>query len=69
MLSTAPTLRVDVGSRVVWATIPISTSVAMASSTEWEVPDMNFPCLVFDLSFHPTQDAVAVGLVNGKVEL
>lgn len=37
-----------------------------------EVPtprDLEFPCEVSELAFHPHQDVVAVGLVSGRIEL
>lgn len=32
-------------------------------------PDLRFPVEITDISFHPTQDVVAVGLISGKVDM
>jgi len=43
-----------------------STTAAMAASTP---PDLKFDCFVFDLAFHPTQDRLAVALVDGSLDV
>ena len=32
-------------------------------------PDLKFGCSVFDIAFHPHQNVLAVGLINGKLDL
>ncbi len=32
-------------------------------------PDLKFPCLVFDIAFHPTANIVAAALVSGSLQL
>ena len=32
-------------------------------------PDISFECPVFDISFHPLEDFVAVGLIDGGVSV
>lgn len=44
---------------------------AIATDDEYDSspPDLKFPCLVFDVAFHPAQDVIATGLVNGTLQL
>lgn len=42
---------------------------ATASAEASTPPDLAFDCLVFDLAFHPSQDLLAVGLVDGRVDV
>jgi hypothetical protein len=43
--------------------------MAAAADDDVAPPDLKFPCLVFDVAFHPTQDVIATGLVSGSLQL
>jgi hypothetical protein len=41
----------------------------MAADESTAPPDVRFPCAIFDATFHPQQDVIAIGLVSGRAEM
>lgn len=46
-----------------------SMAAATAAGGPTEPQDIETKSAVFDIAFHPTQDVIAVGLIDGSLEL